>query len=461
MIDSLENNAGSGRADLKNGKRKKVSLTDPLKIDRIPPHSLEAEQGVLGCVLLSPRSLSDCVEKLKSGSEMFYDLRHQALYDAFLDLTHKGTPIDLITVQQKLKGMQQLESIGGIAYVASLPDSVPSAANLGYYLDIVREKHILRQMIATCTETVGRAYEHEGNIEALLTDYEKETLAIRGGMNCGGVVDVAGTLDALTVKIQQAADGGTPIGMQTGIRTIDAHIGGMDDSQVIGISAEPSTGKTSLASQIGLNRVFDYGDTVGWFSLETSAETMLTRFICNRQRINSRALRSNPSSEELSRFGRGKQELLAHEKKILICDDSDLTMSQIRSRARRMVQQGAKLLIIDFLQLIKSKDPKKSKTEVVSESAYEVKSMAKELKVPVIIICSLSNEGNLKNSGDIGYSLDVHITLKKKKEDGDEDKRWTVICRFAKGKDCGTATKALAFVRPYYRFDDSDETETE
>lgn len=431
----------------------KWPMRDSLKVDRIPPSSSEAEAAALGCILLNFRALSEAQVVIRS-KEYFYEQRHQNLWDILTTMSHS---IDKVTVFSEIHDRNAAQAVGGLDYVAGIADTAMEIL-LPDYLEIIRKKFILRQIVHKCAELTDRAFKHDGDIEPLLADMEKDVLAIRGGMNCGGVADVAGTLDALACKIQEASDGGTPIGMQTGIKVIDRHIGGMR-AQVIGVSGEPSTGKTSLASQIGLNRVFNHGDAVGWFSLETDAETMLTRFICNRHRINSRNLFSNPSAEELRLFGRGKMELLAHRDKIMICDDSDLTMSQIRSRARRMVQQGAKLIVIDFLQIVKHKDAKKGKTDVVAEAAYEVKAMVKELKVPVIVICTLSNEGALKNSGDINYALDVHIALKKSKDSADEDKRWTVICRFAKGKDCGTATKALEFVRPYYRFEDAEEQE--
>src|ERR1700740_3189863 len=163
MIDSASENPG-GPDDFKKSRRKKTGFSDAApKLDRLPPHSPEAEQGVLGCVLLSPNDcLGECVEKFKAGAEVFYDLRHQTIYELLIAMYDQREPIDIITLQQRLKDKQQLDQVGGIAYLASLPDKVPSAANLLYYVEIVREKHILRKMIQTCTEVVSRVYDHEG-----------------------------------------------------------------------------------------------------------------------------------------------------------------------------------------------------------------------------------------------------------------------------------------------------------
>ena len=180
MIDSISDSAGAA-ADLKKARRRKnISMADPIKLDRLPPHSPEAEMGVLGCALLSPNEcVGECIEKLKDdGAEYFYDLRHQTIYETLATMFNSREAIDVITVQQKLKDKQLLEQIGGIAYLAQLQDSVPSAANLSYYLDIVQEKFLLRKMIQTCTDVVGRVYDYEGEVDALMDEVERDVLRI-------------------------------------------------------------------------------------------------------------------------------------------------------------------------------------------------------------------------------------------------------------------------------------------
>src|SRR5436190_24400107 len=147
-------------------------------IDELPPHSIEAEQGVLGCIFLAAHEcLAECAGAIK-GPLAFYDLRHQVIYELLVEMRDRKEAIDVITVQQRLKDKGQLESVGGIAYLATLPDTVPSAANLSFYVNIVREKYILRKMIATCTDVVGRVYEHEGEVDALLDEVERDVLRI-------------------------------------------------------------------------------------------------------------------------------------------------------------------------------------------------------------------------------------------------------------------------------------------
>src|SRR6266516_6946188 len=177
MIDPVETDAGGVSPDLKKTRRQKAATTGAARVDRLPPHSIEAERGVLGCVLLSPGdSLRVFIEKFKSGTELFYDLRHRHIYELLVEMYDLREAIDLLTVQQRLKDRNQLEAVGGLAYLSSLPDAVPSAANLSYYVDIVWEKHLLRRMSQTCTEVVGRVYEHEGEVDALLDEVERDVL---------------------------------------------------------------------------------------------------------------------------------------------------------------------------------------------------------------------------------------------------------------------------------------------
>src|SRR6476661_10743058 len=153
MIDTIETGASVASADLQKARRQKAAATSAPHLDRLPPHSLEAEQGVLGCVLLSPNDcMGKCVEKFKAGSAVFYDLKHQAIYDTLMEMYEAKTAIDVITLHQKLKDKQQLEAVGGLDYVAPLPDKVASSANLEFYQSIVWDKYILRKMIRTCTD---------------------------------------------------------------------------------------------------------------------------------------------------------------------------------------------------------------------------------------------------------------------------------------------------------------------
>src|SRR2546421_3719502 len=178
MIDSVSESAGAG-PDLKKARRRRDAGTTAPRVDRLPPHSPEAEQGVLGCVLLSPNEcMGESIEKFKGGAEVFYDLRHQTIFSTLAKMYDAREAIDVITLQQRLKDKQLLEEVGGIAYLSALPDVVPSSANLMYYAEIVLEKYLLRKMIHTCTDVVSRVYDHEGEVDALMDEVERDVLRI-------------------------------------------------------------------------------------------------------------------------------------------------------------------------------------------------------------------------------------------------------------------------------------------
>ena len=167
------------KPDLKHTERKKRPRNEVNPLDRLPPHSVEAEQGVLGCVLLDPtENIGLCVEKFRSGSDVFYDLRHRVLFELLVELFDKKQPIDIFTLSQSLRDRQQLDHVGGLSYLNDLMDKAPSGLNLPYYLEIVREKHVLRKMLHTCSDIVGRVFEEQDNVEALLDTVERDVLAI-------------------------------------------------------------------------------------------------------------------------------------------------------------------------------------------------------------------------------------------------------------------------------------------
>src|SRR5450432_1288715 len=261
MIDSVSDIAGAA-ADLKKARRRKIASTDTMKLDRLPPNSPEAEQGVLGCVLLSPNEcMGLCIENLKGvGIEAHYDLRHQTIQAELFEMYDSRTPIDIITLQQRLKDKQLLEQIGGIAYLAQLQDSVPSAANLSYYLEIVQEKFLLRRMIATCTDVVGRVYDYEGDVETLLDDVEKEILRInesRAQSSTATVKELVGKA-ILTVE-NYFSRKGVLNGIATGFPDLDRMTDGLHGSEMIVIAARPSMGKTSLAMNIAEHASLELG----------------------------------------------------------------------------------------------------------------------------------------------------------------------------------------------------------
>jgi replicative DNA helicase len=475
MIDSVSDSAGAA-ADLKKARRRKSVSTDAMKLDRLPPHSPEAEQGVLGCALLSPNEcLGECIEKLKDGGqEFFYDLRHQTIYETMAAMFNSREAVDLITVQQKLKDNQLLEQIGGIAYLSQLQDAVPSAANLAYYLEIVREKYLLRKMISTCTEVVGRVYDYEGDVDTLMDEVERDVLRISESRVQGDVLTTKDLVNKAIGTIENYfSRKGVLSGIATGFPDLDRMTDGLHGSEMIVIAARPSMGKTSLAMNMVENVVLEQKLPTAVFSLEMSAESLVLRMMCSIARVNLRSIREGFMSESdfpklTSAAGR-----LANAP-LFIDDSAGLSILQLRARARRLHQQhGVKLFVVDYLQLVHStaRRSQENRQQEIADISSGLKALAKELKVPVIVLSQLNRElekdksrkprlSDLRESGAIEQDADVVGLLYKPNAGDDEDAAATdeadgipVNLLIAKQRNGPTGDVNLTFLKPYTRFE--------
>jgi replicative DNA helicase len=475
MIDSVSEAAGAA-ADLKKARRRKnVSASDPVKLDRLPPHSPEAEQGVLGCALLSPNEcLGECVEKLKdNGQEVFYDLRHQTIYETLATMFNTRDAIDVITVQQRLKDKQLLDQVGGIAYLSQLQDAVPSAANLSYYLDIVKEKFLLRKMIQTCTEVVGRVYDYEGDVDALMDEVERDVLRIS---------ESRAQSDSLTTKeLVGKAIGtienffsrkGALTGLGTGYADLDRMTDGLHGSEMVVIAARPSMGKTSLAMNIVENVVLEQKLPAAVFSLEMSAEALVMRMMCSIARVNLRSIREGFMSEaDFPKLTNAAGRLA--NSKLFIDDSAGLSILQLRARARRLHQMhGVKLFVVDYLQLLHStaRRSQENRQQEISDISSGLKALAKELKVPVLVLSQLNRElerdksrkprlSDLRESGAIEQDADLVGLLYKPSAGEDDDGNMEeadgvpVNLLIAKQRNGPTGDVNLTFLKSYTRFE--------
>jgi len=278
-------------ADLKKTPRKKGSFAS-IPLDRTPPHDTAAEQGVLGCILLDPReNLNALIEKVKDES-VFYDLRHKAIYVAMVEMSNRNAPIDLLTLSHQLRGDGELENIGGVAYLAELQDGVPSAANLEYYFEIIRDRGLLRKVIYTCTKAIADAYEETSEVERLIGEVEQSVLDIQTEHS---ISDNPTIKDHVKLAIETIEDyfnnKGASTGVETGFTDFDRMTTGMHGGEMIVVAARPSMGKTSLAMNIVEHVVLKEGLPVGVFSLEMSADALVMRMLCSLAGINLRDLR--------------------------------------------------------------------------------------------------------------------------------------------------------------------------
>jgi replicative DNA helicase len=477
MIDSVSESAGAP-ADLKKARRKKAGFSEAApKLDRLPPHSIEAEQGVLGCVFLSPpECLGECIEKFKSGPEVFYDLRHQLIYETLVGMFVDRVVVDVITLQQRLKDRQQLEQVGGIAYLASLPEMVPSAANLAYYLDIVLEKYILRKMIQTCTGVVGRVYEHEGEVDALLDEVERDILRISEARVEGKTDRIKDLVKKAIAMIEDFHNRqGMLTGVGTGFADLDKMTSGLHGGEMVVIAARPSMGKTSLAMNIAEHVSLDLKLPVGVFSLEMNSESLVFRMLCSRSRVNLRNVRDGFLAERDFPKLTGAASKLANAP-LFIDDTSGMSILQLRAKARRMAQQyGIKLFVVDYLQLLHSTARRaENRQQEIADISSGIKALAKELDVPVIVLSQLNRDlekekdrkprlSDLRESGAIEQDADVVCLLYSGKtgagrddeEAGgtDEQEGVPVNLLIAKQRNGPTGDIHLTFLKSYTRFE--------
>src|SRR6185503_12302266 len=382
-------------ADFKKARRQRSEGVDATSLERLPPHSVEAEQGVLGCALLSPSdSIGHCIEKLKSGPEMFYDLRHRVIYEVLLGMYDRKEAIDVITIQEELRNRQQLEGVGGLPYIAALPDAVPSAANLDYYLDIVREKYVLRRMIGTCTEVVSRAYQHQGEVEELLDEVERDILHISGERVTASAPNMKELVHRAIHHIEMYHQRqGQLGGIATGFADLDKMTDGLHAGEMVVIAARPSMGKTSLAMNVAEHVAVNLRLPVGVFSLEMTAESLVMRMMSSLARVNSRSIRDGFLAErDFAKLTTAAGQLA--KAPLFIDDASGLSILQLRAKARRMHQQhGIKLFVIDYLQLLHSTARRaENRQQEIADISNGIKALAKELKVPVIVLSQLNRE---------------------------------------------------------------------
>jgi replicative DNA helicase len=400
-------------------------------IHRTPPHSVEAEQGVLGSMLISPRdAIAEVVEKINE--EYFYVPAHQTIYNVLVDLWNVGQAIDLITFTQVLRDRNLLETVGGAALVTSLFTFVPTAANVGYYLEIVRDKYILRSIIAAATESVRRAYEEQDEVDALLDEVEQKIFAVGEDRFKGQLLSmkehVMGAVEALE-KISERQ--GALTGISTGFVDLDRLTSGLHPAEMIVIAGRPSMGKTAFAMNIAEHVAVKEKLAVAVFSLEMSSQQLVQRLLCSGAKVNLKTLKDGfLAGSDFHNITAAAAKLA--EAKIFIEDTSALSILELRAKARRIkAQHDIQLVVIDYLQLLRSttRRAQDNRQLEISEISGGIKSLAKELNVPIIVAAQLNRNpenrtgdakgrprlADLRESGAIEQDADVVGLLYREK----------------------------------------------
>ena len=391
------------------------------------------------------------------------------------DLWKKNSPIDLITVTQSLADRNLLDQVGGPATLAHLQTFLPTAANADYYIDIMREKHLLRRMIMVCTSSAARCYEEQGDVKTLIDDVEKQIFTVGEERVRGELPDMKDHVNAALDSIEKLyKNKGEVTGVPTGYKVLDTMTSGMHPSEMIVIAARPSMGKTALAMNIAEHVAVDKNIPVAVFSLEMSAQQLVQRLLCSRARVNLQNLRNGimPKGAQQSLI----QASAAYGQcKMYIDDTAGLSILELRAKSRRLMDKHKLgLIVIDYLQLLKSpsKRGQENRQIEIAEISGGIKALAKELGIPIIVLAQLNRKSedrgdgkprisDLRESGSIEQDADLVGLLYRsayyaKDEEDRNEKGGESELIIAKQRNGPTGEVPLTFLSEFTRFESRD-----
>jgi replicative DNA helicase len=390
---------------------------------RIPPQNIEAERALLGSILLKPDGIHEVTDLVSPDS--FYVEKHRTIFRAMLDLAGSGSPIDLLSTANRLKELQELERAGGNAYLAELVSVVPTSANLKYYGEIVQKKAMMRALIEASSEIGELGYDESKDIEELLDSAEKRVYEVTSTPTLRKFTSIRETLGEAWERFDNLHKGEHETrGVPTGFQQLDNILAGFQRSDLIILAARPSVGKTALALDIARQTAIKHGTPVGIFSLEMSSQQLVDRMLAAEARVDAWKLRTGKiTSDDDFENIRGAMERLSAAP-IYIDDQPATTALTMRSVARRLKREsGIGLLIVDYLQLMTPSSTKGSDSMVqqVTEISRSLKTLARELDVPVLALSQLSRAieqrrgrprlSDLRDSGSIEQDADVVMFL--------------------------------------------------
>lgn len=442
---------------------------------RAIPHSIEAEQALLGSCILEggQESLTQCIEA-KIAADAFFKPSHQTIYKAMLSLYEEGTPIDEVILGDKLKVRNELDTIGGYAYLNTLSNRIDTPGHLPHYIKRVRDTYLLRRLIYTATKTIENAYTHEEELEQFLETVEQEIFKISEDRIVDGAKPLRDSIEtAVNLVNNMLQRKGELTGVSTGLIDLDKMTFGFHAQEMIVVAGRPSMGKTSLALRFTeaavLPKLSQKAVPTLLFSLEMGADQLAMRLLCGRARVNMTKLRDGFLSAD------SQKDLVQTAKELKnaplwIDDAGSLTILEMRAKARRMQSQlngKLGLVVIDYLQLLSGTDSRVPREQQIAEISRGIKSMAKELKVPVIVLSQLNRESekerrqprlsDLRESGSIEQDADLVLLISKKKDnEEEEDGGAPVLAReliVAKQRNGPVGAVPVSFVRNLARYD--------
>ncbi len=389
-----------------------------MELDKIPPHDDEAEQAVLGSMLTDSDAVVSAVEVLKS--EDFYRSDNSTIFDAIMNIYGKGEPIDIITLKDELTSMGKLEAVGGLEYLAGLPDKVPTTANANKYVKIVEEKSLLRELIKTANELIQMGYSQNEDIETIMDGAEKKIFDIMQKKSQKGYESIKDILVDSFSELQELYNKKQHItGVPSKFIDLDNKTAGFHKSELILIAARPAMGKTAFALNIATNAAVSANTPVVVFSLEMSKEQCANRILCAQAMVDSgKVQKGEIDDEEWTKLAMASGEL-SESAGIFIDDTPGITVAEIRAKCRKLkIEKDIGLIVIDYLQLISGSGKSSSREQEIAEISRSLKILAKEINVPVIALSQLSRAPeartdhrpmlqDLRESGSIEQDADL------------------------------------------------------
>lgn len=435
-----------------------------MEVGKVPPHDTEAEQAVIGSMLTDKDAIISAIEVLKE--EDFYREDNKTIYSAILNLYNRAEPVDIITLKAELSSLGKLEAVGGLEYLAELPDKVPTTANVDKYIKIVEEKSLLRNLLKTANEIIKLGYDETQEVDVLMDQAEKKIFDAIQSRNQKGYSSIKDILVDTFTELEQLYNQKQHItGVPTGFADLDYKTAGFHNSDLILVAARPAMGKSAFALNIASYAATRGNIPVAIFSLEMSKEQMVNRILCSEAMVDSNKVRTGKiDDEDWAKLAEASGTL--SESKIFIDDTPGISIMEIRAKCRKLkLEQNIGMVVIDYLQLVQGSGKRgASREQEIAEISRSLKILAKEINVPVIALSQLSRApeqrpdhrpmlSDLRESGSIEQDADIVMFLYRDdyyNEDSEKKNIAEVI--LAKHRSGSTGTVELLWLGNYTKF---------
>ncbi len=439
---------------------------------KIPPQSAESEMAVLGAIMMRPDAIHEIIDIVRS--EAFYAERHKIIYETMLELHGTGKPIDILSLSNRLQEKSKIDQVGGKSYLAELSESVPSSANVKHYAEIVQKKSMMRGLIKASEAISALGYDEIRHIDELMDEAEKRIFEVTNISSTQSFVAIKDSLGETWDRIERLSNSEDTLrGVPTGFKALDAKLSGLQPSDLIILAARPSVGKTSFALELARQAAVNHGISVGIFSLEMGAQQLIDRMLSSQARIDLWKLRTG-KIRDADDFDRIRDALdILSKAPIYIDDEPGKTVLSMRAVARRLKsEKDLGLVIVDYLQLAAPSITRASDNMVqqVTEISRSLKSLARELNVPVLALSQLSRAvesrggkprlSDLRDSGSIEQDADVVMFIHREDKGKDESERTNIAeILIEKHRNGPTGRVELFFDAEHASFRDLDKSE--